>query len=128
MCRPLSNRGWEPWASAGTERWADRAGAAIGVGDPVVSVETKKEELVGDYENAGREWHPVGQLVQVKTPDSWTGKVLAKQFRTGSTTSQPTPAGSTSAPTTTPPPSRSSRSVAGGTHVVRVVTRTPVDC
>lgn len=26
-------------------------------GDPVVSVDTKKKELVGEYENKGREWH-----------------------------------------------------------------------
>ena len=30
-------------------------------GQPVVSVDTKKKELVGDFKNAGREWQPEGQ-------------------------------------------------------------------
>jgi hypothetical protein len=29
-------------------------------GEPVISVDTKKKELVGDFRNAGREWHPKG--------------------------------------------------------------------
>src|SRR5258707_1785582 len=31
-----------------------------GTADPVVSVDTKKKELVGEYENGGREWRPEG--------------------------------------------------------------------
>jgi hypothetical protein len=27
---------------------------------PVISVDTKKKELVGDFKNAGREWCPEG--------------------------------------------------------------------
>lgn len=38
-------------------------------GDPVVSVDTKKKELVGLYRNGGREWRPAGEPVQVKTHD-----------------------------------------------------------
>ena len=30
-------------------------------GQPVISVDTKKKELVGDYKNGGREWHPKGE-------------------------------------------------------------------
>ena len=30
-------------------------------GQPVVSVDTKKKELVGDFKNDGREWQPKGQ-------------------------------------------------------------------
>src|SRR5262249_52750159 len=30
-------------------------------GQPVISVDTKKKELVGDFKNPGREWHPQGQ-------------------------------------------------------------------
>ncbi|WP_234344725.1 ISAzo13 family transposase, partial [Streptomyces sp. NRRL B-3253] len=41
----------------------------IGAGDPVVSVDSKKKELVGQYKNAGREWQPTGDPVQVKTHD-----------------------------------------------------------
>ena len=38
-------------------------------GDPVISVDTKKKELVGEYKNAGREWQPQGEPVKVKTHD-----------------------------------------------------------
>lgn len=37
--------------------------------DPVISVDSKKKELIGDYKNAGREWLPAGQPVKVKTHD-----------------------------------------------------------
>ncbi len=36
---------------------------------PVVSVDTKKKELVGEFKNAGREWHPKGEPVEVDTHD-----------------------------------------------------------
>ena len=36
---------------------------------PVISVDTKKKELVGDFRNAGREWHPQGQPEQVRVHD-----------------------------------------------------------
>jgi hypothetical protein len=48
-------------------------------GDPVVSVDTKKKELVGEYRNGGREWQPQGQPVQVRThdfPDAASGKAI----------------------------------------------------
>jgi transposase len=38
-------------------------------GDPVISVDTKKKELVGQYRNGGREWRPAGEPVQVNTHD-----------------------------------------------------------
>ncbi|MFJ2170606.1 ISAzo13 family transposase [Streptomyces griseofuscus] len=38
-------------------------------GQPVISVDTKKKELVGDYKNAGRQWRPEGEPVLVKTHD-----------------------------------------------------------
>ena len=37
--------------------------------DPVVSVDTKKKELVGTYQNGGREWQPVGKPEQVNIYD-----------------------------------------------------------
>ena len=43
--------------------------AAIGAGEPVISVDTKKKELVGPFKNAGREWHPAGQPPTVNTYD-----------------------------------------------------------
>jgi transposase len=39
------------------------------VGQPVISVDTKKKELVGEYKNGGREWQPEGEPVEVKTHD-----------------------------------------------------------
>lgn len=38
-------------------------------GQPVVSVDTKKKELVGPYRNAGREWLPRGRPVEVLVHD-----------------------------------------------------------
>jgi hypothetical protein len=38
-------------------------------GDPVISVDTKKKELVGDFKNGGREWQPAGDPEQVRVHD-----------------------------------------------------------
>jgi hypothetical protein len=38
-------------------------------GQPVISVDTKKKELVGDFKNGGREWRPVGQPEAVRVHD-----------------------------------------------------------
>jgi hypothetical protein len=38
-------------------------------GQPVVSVDTKKKELVGPYRNGGREWRPGGEPEEVKVHD-----------------------------------------------------------
>ncbi len=38
-------------------------------GQPVVSVDTKKKELVGDFKNAGREWQPAGRPEEVRVHD-----------------------------------------------------------
>jgi transposase len=48
-------------------------------GDPVVSVDTKKKELVGPFANRGAEWRPVGEPTQVRThdfPDAELGKAI----------------------------------------------------
>jgi Rhodopirellula transposase DDE domain len=47
-------------------------------GQPVVSVDSKKRELIGDFKNAGREWQPGGRPEEVRTkdfPDKQLGKV-----------------------------------------------------
>ena len=36
---------------------------------PVISVDTKKKEMVGDFKNAGREWQPKGQPEPVRVHD-----------------------------------------------------------
>ena len=38
-------------------------------GQPVVSVDTKKKELIGPYRNGGREWRPKGEPEAVKVHD-----------------------------------------------------------
>src|SRR5215472_7404499 len=38
-------------------------------GDPVISVDTKKKELIGQFANAGRDWRPTGQPAAVRTHD-----------------------------------------------------------
>jgi hypothetical protein len=38
-------------------------------GEPVISVDTKKKELVGPFKNAGREWRPHGEPEAVKVHD-----------------------------------------------------------
>jgi hypothetical protein len=42
---------------------------ALPVGTPVVSVDTKKKELIGNYVNAGRTWRPAGQADRVNGHD-----------------------------------------------------------
>jgi hypothetical protein len=43
--------------------------AALTAGEPVISVDAKKKELVGDFKNAGREWQPEGQPEPVRVYD-----------------------------------------------------------
>ena len=48
-------------------------------GDPVVSVDTKKKENVGNFKNGGREWRPAGDPVKVSDhdfPDKELGKAI----------------------------------------------------
>jgi len=48
-------------------------------GEPVVSIDTKKKELVGEFKNAGREWEPQGEPVEVKMhdfPEKELGKAI----------------------------------------------------
>ena len=48
-------------------------------GEPVVSIDTKKKELVGEFKNAGQEWQPQGQPVEVNVhdfPDKKLGKAI----------------------------------------------------
>jgi len=48
-------------------------------GQPVISVDTKKKELVGDYKNGGKEWQPAGMPEQVQVhdfPDPCVGKAI----------------------------------------------------
>lgn len=45
------------------------ATAFLRAGEPVISVDTKKKELVGNYRNNGRVWRPKGEPEQVNVHD-----------------------------------------------------------
>jgi transposase len=47
----------------------DQVGVFAAEGQPVISVDTKKKELVGEFSNKGREYHPVGEPTRTKTHD-----------------------------------------------------------
>jgi hypothetical protein len=47
----------------------ERARACQDAGDPVISVDTKKKELVGEFGNAGRQWRPEGRPARVRDHD-----------------------------------------------------------
>jgi transposase len=82
VARLLRSRGYSLQANRKTHEGADHpdrdaqfehinltAKAAIAAGQPVISVDTKKKELVGEFKNGGREWAPAGRPVQVNTHD-----------------------------------------------------------
>ena len=57
----------------------EQAREHLAASQPVVSVDTKKKELVGRYANGGREWRPVGEPEQVAVhdfPDPEVGKAI----------------------------------------------------
>ncbi len=58
------------------------AKAALAAGQPVISVDTKKKELVGDFKNAGREWRPEGEPELVRVHD-FKDKQLGKAIPYG---------------------------------------------
>jgi hypothetical protein len=51
--------------------------AALKAGQPVISVDTKKKELVGDFKNAGQEWHKKKTPIKVRVHD-FVDPVLGK--------------------------------------------------
>jgi len=54
-------------------------GAALAANQPVLSIDTKKKELIGDYKNGGRELARSGEPVEVNThdfPDKELGKAV----------------------------------------------------
>ncbi|MEO8969312.1 MAG: ISAzo13 family transposase [Solirubrobacteraceae bacterium] len=58
-----------PDRDAQFEHINDTVSAAIAAGQPAISIDTKKKELVGEFKNAGREWHPAGNAPRVNTYD-----------------------------------------------------------
>lgn len=56
---------------------SEKAAEFLGAGDPVISVDTKKKELVGNYKNNGQRWLPKGKPIEVNMhdfPDKQLGK------------------------------------------------------
>jgi transposase len=47
----------------------DTVASFVADDQPVISVDTKKKELIGEYRNGGREWQLIGEPVEVKTHD-----------------------------------------------------------
>jgi hypothetical protein len=60
----------------------DQAREHIAGGDPVISVDTKKKELVGQFKNGGREWLPRGEPERVNVHD-FMDKQLGKAIPYG---------------------------------------------
>ena len=58
------------------------AEAAVAAGVPLISVDTKKKELVGDFKNGGREWRPKGEPELVRVHD-FKDKQLGKAIPYG---------------------------------------------
>lgn len=58
-----------PDRNAQFEHINDRVTAQLKKGEPAISVDTKKKELVGDFKNAGREWRPKGRPEDVRVHD-----------------------------------------------------------
>lgn len=59
----------QPDRDAQFEHIATRVKEFQSRGQPVISVDTKKKELVGNYKNSGREWCPKGTPEKVKVHD-----------------------------------------------------------
>ena len=47
----------------------DLVAGRLATGEPVVSVDTKKKELIGNYANGGREWQPAGEPERANVHD-----------------------------------------------------------
>jgi hypothetical protein len=47
----------------------DKTNEFLSLGDPVISVDCKKKELIGNFKNGGQEWLPQGNPRQVKVYD-----------------------------------------------------------
>ncbi len=58
-----------PDRDAQVQHIADQTRTWMAAGVPVLSVDAKKNELVGDFKNPGREWHPAGHPPAVQCHD-----------------------------------------------------------
>jgi hypothetical protein len=96
-------------------------------GEPVISVDTKKKELVGDFKNGGRELRPKGQPEPVRVHD-FAIPELGKVAPYGVYDVAANDGWIISASATIPPPSPSKASGAGGTCSVPPAILLPRGC
>lgn len=71
--------GQHPERNAQFEHIASQVQRFLDAEQPVISVDAKKKELVGEFHNAGREWQPQGQPETVRVhdfPDPKLGKAV----------------------------------------------------
>jgi hypothetical protein len=80
--RKTREGGRHPDRNAQFEYLNDQARRRQQRGQPVISVDTKKKELVGDFRNGGWEWHPAGQPEEVRVHD-FQDKKLGKAIPYG---------------------------------------------
>ncbi len=77
--RKTREGGSHPDRDAQFEHINARVSALQKRGQPVVSVDTKKKELIGDFKNNGEEWQPEGRPEEVRAkdfPDKRLGKAI----------------------------------------------------
>lgn len=75
--RKTREGGQHPDRNGQFEHIAAQARRFMEAEQPVISVDAKKKELVGDFRNGGREWQPMGQPEEVQAhdfPDKELGK------------------------------------------------------
>ncbi len=84
--RKTREGGQHPDRDAQFQHIASTAAQYQAAGNPVISVDTKKKELVGDFKNGGREWRPTGDPEPVRVHDfidPELGKVAPPAFARG---------------------------------------------
>ncbi len=67
--RKTREGGEHPDRNAQFEQVNAQTKSFLAQGEPVISVDAKKKELVGDFKNPGREWHPEGEAQEVRVYD-----------------------------------------------------------
>ena len=67
--RKTREGGTHPDRDAQFQHLDEQARKMITAGQPVISVDTKKKELVGDFKNAGQEWQKAGEPAEVRVHD-----------------------------------------------------------
>jgi hypothetical protein len=67
--RKIREGGQHPDRNAQFEHINEEVKRRLRRGEPVISVDAKKKEKIGDFKNEGREWYPAGQPPEVRVYD-----------------------------------------------------------